>query len=133
MDNYLFSKYDLGALIRSCPDEIRKIVESWDKNKVLGASESDLIDYLVQEVTLDSPELHPREHWSVASDEVKIDVRHDFRYAPPSHGRAIEVDGQRITVEVPFNGNADLFDFRPSSWTTVLPRGRVSKNPRSSF
>lgn len=129
MDDYLFTKKDLGSLICYYPVAIRKIVESWDKNKVLGASETDLIDCLVQEVTLDAPKLHPREYWRVASDEAKIDVSHDFRYAPPIHDRSIVVDGQRITVEVPFDGDADLFDFRPSTRSNLVPQGRVSKNP----
>ena len=119
MDDYLFTKKDLGSLICYYPVAIREIVESWDKNKVLGASETDLIDCLVQEVTLDAPKLHPREYWRVASDEAKIDVSHDFRYAPPIHDRSIVVDGQRITVEVPFDGDADLFDFRPSTRSKI--------------
>ena len=103
MDDWLFADKDLGALIHSYPDEIRGLVESWDKNKVLGASENDLIEFLVAEVTLDVPELLPRDHWRVSSDEANIDVSHDDRYNAFGD-RHIEVVGQRIMVEIPFEG-----------------------------
>ena len=133
MDDWLFADKDLGALIRSYPDAIRNIVESWDKNKVLGASENDLIEFLVAETTLDVPELLPREHWSVSSNEANIDVSHDYRYNAFGD-RHIEIVGQRIVVEIPFEGDADLFAFRPSTRSSMQPRGRVSTNPpRLSF
>ena len=119
MDDYLFSEKDLNELIRSFPDAMRKIVESWEKNKVLAASEMDLIEFLVRQATPEVPTLLLREYWKVAIEEAKIDVRHEFLYEAFGHPAIVE--GQRITVEIPFDGDAKMFDFKPSTFTFNSP------------
>lgn len=53
----LFHGRELRALISEYEDEIRKEVDSWERNKILGASKHDLVVYLVEKYTLDAPRL----------------------------------------------------------------------------
>ena len=72
--NLLFYGRDLGALIHGYEGEIRKEVESWERNKILAASEPDLVAYLVGKYTLDPPRLL-RDQFQIESEgEAKIDA-----------------------------------------------------------
>ena len=128
MNDLLFCSRDLGDLTRAYPDLIRDEVDSWSENKVLAASETDLINYLVDRYTLDAPKLRPREEWQASSEDTKVDVSHDFRRG--GYGRQLLVPGQRITVKVPFDGDTDLLQVRPSTFDFSPSRARVL--PRES-
>ena len=128
MSSHLFNRGRLSDLIAAYPRMMQDEVDGWDRNKVLAASESDLIDYLVQKYTLDAPTLRQREEWDSAADEVKVDVSHDFRRVPFADGRRIFVPGHRVTVRVPFEGDPDLFDYKPSTYNFNPPRADVSKD-----
>ena len=125
MSDLLFCRKDLSALIRSYPETIRNEVDGWEENKVLAASETDLIGYLEQKYVLDAPELRPREEWQASSEDTKIDVSHDFRRGGYADGRQLLVPGQRVIVKVPFRGDPDLFEFRPSRYDLNPPRATV--------
>ena len=125
MSDLLFCRKDLGALIRSYPEAIRNEVDGWEENKVLAASETDLINFLEQKYVLDGPELRPREEWQASSEDTKVDVSHDFRRGGYLDGRQLLVPGQRVIVKVPFSGDPDLFEFQPSTYDLNPPRAKV--------
>lgn len=127
MSETLFSQARLGDLIGDYPRAIQGEVDGWERNKVLAASESDLINYLVAKYFLDAPTLLPRDHWESVADEAAVDVSHDPMRAPFWDGRRILIPGHRVSVRVPFDGDADLFDFRPSTRNFNPPRATVSK------
>ena len=126
MSEILFNRVELADLIDGYPRTIQGDVDSWERNKVLATSESDLVDYLIAKYSLDAPILRPRDQWESAADEAAVDVSHDFRRAP--FGRRILIPGHRVSVRVPFDGDADLFDFRPSTRNFNPPRAKVSKS-----
>ena len=127
MSDLLFCGRSLSDLIRAYPQLMRDEVDKWEENKILAASETDLIDYLVEKYILNGPKLRPREEWNVVSEDTKVDVSHDFRRGGYRDGRRLFVAGQRITVHVPFEGDADLFSMQPASYTLNPPRAHVSK------
>ena len=126
----LFSQKNLGDLIRNYPSTIQGEIDGWERNKVLAVSESDLIDYLVSKYTLDAPSLLPRDHWESVADEAMVDVSHDpMRTFLRDDGRAV-VPGHRVSVRVPFDGDADLFEFQPTTHTFNPPQAVVSEHDR---
>lgn len=127
MNDTLFSRANLRDLIRNYPRSIQGEVDGWQRNKVLAASESDLVDYLVAKYVLDAPTLLPRSHWESVADEASIDVSHDPLRGGFLDGRRILIPGHRISVRVPFSGDPDLFEYRPSTYTYSPPRATVSK------
>ncbi len=125
MNDLLFNDKSLGGLIRAYPESIREEVDGWAENKVLAASETDLINFVVEKYTLHGPELRPREEWQLEGQDTKVDVSHDFRRGGYGRGRPLLVPGQRIIVRVPFNGDPDLFQFQPSSHDYSPPLAKV--------
>ena len=125
MNDLLFNDKNLGDLIRAYPGSIREEVDRWAENKVLAASETDLINYLLEKYTLHGPKLRPREEWQLDGHDTKVDVSHDFRRGGYGRGDPLLVPGQRIVVRVPFDGDPDLFQFRPSTYDFNPPRARI--------
>ena len=127
MSGTLFRKARLADLIGNYPKSIQSEVESWERNKVLAASESDLVEHLVAKYFLDAPKLLPRDRWESAAKETAVDVSHDFRRAPFQDGQRMLIPGHQVSVSVPFEGDADLFHFLPSTGNFNPPRAELSK------
>ena len=127
MSDTLFSRSHLGDLIRGYPQTVQGEVDGWERNKVLAASESDLVEYLVGRYFLHAPTLLHRDHWESVADETSVDVSHDPLRGGFLDDRRILVPGHRVSVRVPFEGDADLFDFRPSTYGFNPPQATVSK------
>ena len=122
----LFYGKSLGDLIKRYDAELRNEVEGWERNKVLAVSESDLISYLVEKYTLNSPQLL-RDQIHIESDgETKIDVSgHPDRYVR-DRTRPFYIAGTYVTVAIPFEGDGDLFGFQPSTYSLNPPQGQIS-------
>ena len=63
----------------------------------------------------------------MGEEEVDIDVSRDPRRFITDSSRPFFIKGTRITVHVPFSGDGELFDVRPSLFTLSPPRGRANK------
>ena len=122
----LFYGKHLGALICGYKAEIRNEVERWERNKVLAASEPDLIGYLVEKFTLDPPRLLRDQMHIDSEGETKIDVSDHWEYDVRARDGPCHVPGSYVTVAIPFEGEADLFGFQASTYSSSPPRGRVS-------
>lgn len=105
------SLYDfLSACSRQLPQEI----EGAERNTILNASLSDLVDHFVARYFLDVPRLRLDEAHSLEPQDVQIDVSYDrsryFRDEGPHY-----FQGSLFTLVVPFNGDASLLWLQPSS------------------
>lgn len=125
-NDLFFCEKNLGALIDAYEAEIRKEVEGWERNKILAASESDLVVYLVEKFTLDPPRLL-RDEISIKSEgETHIDVSGHLEYGVFDGSGPNYVPGSYVTVSIPFEGDGDLFRFQASTFTSNPPSGRIS-------
>jgi len=123
----LFNRKRLSDLIQAYEKNIREEIKSWDKNRVLAASGHDLIEYLVQEYTLDAPNLLPDKKFIEERGETKIDVSNRIEYGGGYGGRGnFNVPGFYIKVAIPFEGDADLFDYRASTFSMNPPRCQIA-------
>ena len=122
----LFFRKDLPALIRGYESAIREEVAGWERNRILGSSESDLVSYLVEKYTFDAPRTLRDQLHIENEGETKIDVSGRFEYDVGDRGRPFHVAGSFVTVAIPFEGDGDLFDFKASTYSLNPPRGRVS-------
>ena len=61
-------------------------------------------------------------------EDVKVDVGHDYARRALDPGRSFFVSGTRNTVHLPFDGDAGVFRFTPTSRTFNPPRADVRDN-----
>ena len=124
-ENILFYEGDLDATLRAYAARIPDLVDSIPKTQLLATPEEDLIEALVSQVEI-SPLVLYEDGMEMEPKESKIDAsqwrdRNPFRESGP-----IYVAGVEVTVSIPFSGDPSLWTLRPSPWSTVFPRGRIT-------
>lgn len=124
---YLFASNDLRAMIENQRAALRQEVEQMDANRLLNTAPADLSQYLVEKYSLTAPVLR-RDDWSADEHETQIDVRNDPYRGVMDRSRPCLIPGQRVIVEVPFDGEAVLFYAQPSSFSSMLPRAEIQGN-----
>ena len=127
-NDLLFYGNNLRTMIQTFEGKIRKEVKDWEPNKILAASEPDLIAYLVQQYTLDPPQLFPDEIYIESHGETKIDVSTQAEYGIWDRNSSHFVPGSYVTVAIPFDGDANLFRYQASTFDPNQLRGRVSES-----
>jgi hypothetical protein len=125
--DYLFSNGDWFA-VQECQkkqltDEVAKI----DGNRLLNTSVDDLSDYFYKKYFIDVPVLLENE---IVADqqETQIDVSHDPMRFITDPSRPFYIPGVSIEITVPFDGEAELFKIRPTTYTLSPPRGEIRGN-----
>lgn len=123
---YLFSDLDLHAVIVDYRKRIQAEIEGLEQNRLLNTSEQDLADYFVEKFTLEPPVLI-KDEMIADQHETKVDARyHGHRWIEDTT-RPAYIPGQRIDIEIPFTGEADLFKARASTYTMSPPSGRIAQ------
>lgn len=125
-NNLLFCKDGIFELPRYFEAEMYKAIDSIEGNKLLNTSVEDLADYYEQEYKINVPILK-EDQITVDQNETQIDVSHDpFRFIP--QGKKLYITGTKITYFVPFDGDANLFKLRASTFTFNPPRAEIDGN-----
>ncbi len=117
-----------GSLQDWLETRLRRAVEeasSIPAEQVLGEPEADLLGELVDRYRVGPPALHVDRWYTPGAQDVRIDVSKDPSRLIPDRSRPFYVPGTRLEVRIPFEGDAELFRFRPSTFTLVSPLGRV--------
>lgn len=101
-------------------------INAKDSNYILNVSISDYAKYLYEEYKLTTPVLH-EDKISVVSRETQIISSSHSRYRdirdPYNSGY---VNGTIITLIIPFDGDAELFKHRPSTYYADPPTGVIN-------
>jgi hypothetical protein len=79
---------------------------------------------LVEKYSLVVPNLR-REEWTAEERETEIDVRHDQNRYIRDRSRPFHIPGQRIEIEVPFDGERELLYARASTFSSNPPRAKI--------
>lgn len=125
-DEALFWKYDWFAVVEAQKAAVRKDAENTSKGDFDRQSLEELKVGLCEKYSLEVPTLD-LENITVKQRETEIDVSHDrMRYF--SAGGPHYVKGTAIDVRLPFEGDPNMFNVKPTTWTTSLPRGRIEGN-----
>lgn len=107
----IFSKYRTEDLIPSQTKAIERKVNALDDDYVLNIGEEDYINYLVEEYSLYTPEVH--------FEDAHIDTRKvlvDRQYLPHYWGVEDSYEATMVRYIVPISGDSDLLFFHPSIW-----------------
>ena len=120
-DDILFYKYDLGKVIEASRQNLRAELDGMADSRLLNTDPSALQTYALDKYRIDLPELG-----EPAVDEMRAKMEVGRWGGYPSDGEpTVSVDAQRYTLEVPFDGDEELFFCRGSSFTLSPPRGSV--------
>lgn len=125
MSELLFAKYDLSQVIRNHQGMAQKEIDGFDEDYLLGASETDLVAYVVSKTSLEVPQLG--DAFMLEPIEVDVSVGHDPMWGG-GYGQSQKIKGYRVEIRIPFTGEKDLFLCRPSSFNFNPPRADIGHN-----
>ncbi|MCS7214947.1 MAG: hypothetical protein NZ826_02180 [Thermodesulfovibrio sp.] len=117
---------ELRNLLERRKLEIEREVDQYETNYILNISEYDFQQYLINKYSLHTPKIHRDKIYISNVEEIYIDISRD-------HVRSFNymthyVKGVGVTIVIPFEGDSELFHFRPSTYTIDPPRGKVLDN-----
>jgi hypothetical protein len=124
-DELLFYPNDLSAALEGRRREMDRAIADYDGNRLLNTDEDALVTYFAKLAFVEPLALRDDEI-AVDQAEAKYDVRHRFDYAVWDQSRPQYVPATRVSLHVPFNGDADLFKFKASTWSVNPPRAEVN-------
>lgn len=127
---YLFRSKDGFQFFREKRAAITEEIDTLSKVE-LESSDDSLKIILKAKHTLASIEF--AEPYRVDKGEVQIDISNDRRFAAHLFRDArtrkrVYKKGRRIEVHLPFLCDEELFETRPSTYTTVLPKAEIRNN-----
>ena len=96
-----------------------------DGNRLLNTSVDDLCAFFEEKFRINVPVLQ-EDRVVVSQEETKIDVSRDPMRFIRDRSRPFYIPGTVVEVTIPFSGESEAFNIRPTSFTTVLPSGKVN-------
>jgi len=122
MDDDLFSSASIDIEIDNRKRRLHYEIEHIEAGDLMGTSVEDWCEYFTGRFAFEVPVLLDSEI-SVDQQEVDLNLSHepgrDARHGP------VIVRATEVTFFVPFQGDHDLFRFRPNQWSTRPPRANV--------
>jgi hypothetical protein len=109
-----FRDGDVHAAFRNLQEEIRKEIDSLENEYVLKVSQTELERHFIDKGLIHPLVLHTDEFYIESQSGTKLDMSHDFRRAVFPGERAI-VQGTRIEIAIPFEGDDWLWRIQPST------------------
>lgn len=125
---YLFTERDLYHVLETHKQAIRTEIENLDQNYFLKANEDELKQHYLDKFNIDPPRLLRESIYVDEPSEVNIDVTGDPRYDFPYNrvrGHLPTIKGTRIVIHIPFEGEAELFNCQPSSFSLNPPCAQI--------
>jgi hypothetical protein len=122
--NYLFSTYDLSSVFPAQEKNAKEAVERIDSSAFLNMNEEKLCDDIEQEFRIEVPVLKD-ENIELDQREAKVDVRNDPMRLIFDRSQPFYMTGTEISFFVPFEGDRNLFSFRPNSFSLNPPNAQV--------
>ena len=128
VDDRLFAQGDLRFALEAQRNQVTEAVDAEPEETVGQADVDEWAAALAHHYAVACPVLHTDQMEMDPPTDIGVDVSGDWQRAimDPYSPAVRNYRGYRITVHVPFEGEADVFKLRPSSWTSAgPPRGRV--------
>jgi hypothetical protein len=120
----LFCGTALSDVLRANLERAKSDVDQIPESQFTHSSDSEIVEHVYSKCQVVPIELHDDQK-EMDIQETQVDVRHDFNRVIFDKSRPCMVAGVRITVSVPFSGDATLWRCQPSTFTLNPPRGHV--------
>lgn len=122
---HLFSDVNLEDMTRRRHGEMLHEIDVFTPNYILNASVDDLCDYLESKYRYEVPKLKLSEIY-VDGGEAEIDVSQD-------RNQPTYVKGAFVTFAVPYEGNSDLFRYKPPRYAPISPQASIAGGDELHF
>jgi hypothetical protein len=126
--DYLFSDSDIYEYIENRKKQLSNAIQSLDQNYLLNSSEEDLIAALIDQFNINIPVILDNEIHIADYGETPVDVSRDLDRYISDRSRSFYLQGTKLTIVVPFEGDAQLFKISPNVYSTTKPIGRIIGN-----
>jgi hypothetical protein len=120
----LFTRVSIFDLLQLQQDSLKAEIKNLDGRVIEEHSEQELVQMLAAKYKLEVPVLE-EEKASMSHREVEVDVSQDPMRFITDRGRPFYIKGTEITISVPFKGDPQMFQVKPSTFTLNPPRGEV--------
>ena len=119
----LFNESDVFDLVRRGEEQLRADIERYDQNKLLNASIEDLVRYFAERAAF-SPIMLNEDKIAVDQSETTLPRRQAGDNWDPFEDNRV-VSASAFTYVIPFDGDGELFRYKPNTFTLNPPRGAV--------
>jgi hypothetical protein len=118
-------------MLEKCEHEMMSEIDHIDGNRLLNTSVDALCDYCEQKYKLDVPVLREQEV-TTEQNEVRVNIadrhRRMFGYDVDDERQPSYVTGTAVSFFVPFDGDPELFKYRPSSFYMDTPHATICRD-----
>ncbi len=123
----LFYEGELRNALEGHAQGMDKEIADAPEDQLMHVDEDEWVAALVQRYRIEAPRLRRDDWWVDAPQEIQVDVRYDGAMrAILDYDRPALVNGFRIVVHTPFEGERDIFKFTPSTRNYNPPRATVT-------
>src|SRR5450432_638909 len=119
----LFLRLSIFDVVEHQKTELKKAARQLSRSDIEG-NEEKLIAQFLADFGINVPTLRSAELYATEA-EVDVDISRDPRRFIVDRSLPVYRRGTQITVHVPFDGDAALFDIRPSTFSSNPPYGDV--------
>lgn len=121
---YLFARVDVFSVSQHQTSQLKAEIDQLNQGTLANVSEQELVHDLAAKYKFEVPVLE-EESASTSYREVNVDVSQDPMRMIFNRGRPFYVKGTEITITVPFKGDGDMFQIRPSTHNLNPSQGEV--------
>lgn len=122
--NYLFAEENLRGVFDYVKDEMRKAVQNFDEQGLRELGKDGVKVKMIKDFSIDAPVLKENEK-TMDYEEIQVDVSHDQSRFISDRSQPALIDGVRYRFYIPFDGDPNLFKYRPSAFNLNPPIGKI--------
>ena len=131
INNYLFSKIEWPEVEHLQNEAVKNEILHMSDYRILNTPINDLCNYIENKYDISVPNLL-EDRISISNTEVDIDVSHERQRYIRDRSKPFYIKGTQIEVNIPFDGDGNIFEVSPNSVSTNLPRASI-KNQEIVF
>ena len=113
-DQHLFDEGELQDVLRQREAKMYQEIEGYERGYILNATVDDLANYLEQKYRLEPIKLLT-DNIVADTGEAKVDVSRDPNRYIRDRNKPFYIDGTYVSIEIPFEGDPDLFRYIPTT------------------
>jgi len=129
MKDYLFSKIDGFSFFKERKSKLTKEINTLTTEDLKNSDDS--IKIFLKTKHMIKP-IDFKGHYQEDKGEIDIDVRNDRRFLAyfdrDTNNKPVYRKGRLIEIHLPFSCEGYLFSIKPSSFTSVIPKAKISAN-----